>query len=56
MINLTLSEAECLVEVLDGYPQNIRWTIKGVKIDELRKNLMRQVTEGLNEQPLLNAK
>lgn len=36
-------DAEVIIEILEQFPQNVRWTVKGVNLVELRKRLITQL-------------
>lgn len=45
MITITEQDAEVLLEILHEYPQSVRWTIKGVKVEDLRARLFNQLKD-----------
>jgi len=51
MIQLSKDEAKVIIEVLNEYPQNITWSIKGINISKLRERLIEETREKANAKP-----
>lgn len=47
-------DAEVLIELLNEYPQSVKWTIKGVSVTDLRGRLIKQLKD-VNERVVTKA-